>query len=419
MKRVGTAILLIFWLAAGFAVRGQAPSEGTRKRVLFIKGGTVHTMVRGDIQGGCILIEDGKIIKVGKDLTPPPGAAILETSSRWIMPGFVVVQCVPVGMAPLVKEDVDPAVADYLDPFSLEFRVCLASGITTLGPSFDYGLYSVPGTEKKPYSFRNAVIKPAYGRLEGVVIREPGHLYIDVAGLTPSARADLRNLLLKARDFVCEGAKSEPPAELRNYVSVIKGELPVRFKAGRKEDILKVLSFVDEFRVRAQILGAEEGWLLAGEMARRNITAILQPQAVIERDPYLDRPNGSAFRNPFFLKKGGVRFALIPTSPGVTMSGILGGDLLTFPLAGAFAVRGGLEEEDALRAMTVVPADMLGVSQRVGTIEPGKDADIIVCDGNPLDYRSYVEYTILDGEIVYDKTDSSFFKNIPRAKRLF
>jgi imidazolonepropionase-like amidohydrolase len=419
MKRIGTAAFLILWLGAGSVVRGQAASEESPKRVLFIKGGTVHTIAQGDIRDGCILIEDGKIVKVGTGLVPPPGAAVLETSSRWIMPGFVVAQSVPVGMVPLVKEDTDPVLADYLDPFSLEFRACLASGVTTLGTSFDYALYPSPDAEKKPYSFRNAVIKPAYGRLERIVIREPGQLYIDMAALNPSAKGELRNLLLKARDFVREGAKTEPPAELRHYVSVIKGELPVRFKAGRKKDLLKVLSFVDEFGVRAQVLGAEEGWLLAGEMARRNIAAILQPQAIIERDPYLDRPNGSAFRNPLFLKNGGVRFALIPSSPGVTMSGILGGDLLTFPLAGAFAVRGGLEEDDAIRAMTVVPADLLGVSQRLGTIEPGKDADIIICDGNPLDYRSYVEYTILDGEIVYEKAASSFFKNIPRPKRLF
>ena len=419
MTRLVKALALLAGFGAAALARAQAPPDKAGTRVLFIEGGTIRTIARGDIVDGGILIEDGKIVKVGKGIVAPPGAKILKTSSRWILPGFVVAQAAPVGMAAPVKEDADPASADYLDPFSLEFRVCLASGVTALGPSFDFALYQEPGATRKPYSFRNAVIKPSYGRLERIVIREPGYLYVDTRALISSDRADLRVLLQKARDFVQSGTQGVPSPDLKHYVSVIKGELPVRFKAARKKDILKALSMVDEFDVRAQVLGAEEGWLLAGEMARRNIAAIVQPQAVLERDPYLEGPNGSNIRNALLLKRGGVRFALIDPSPAVTMGGILGVDLMTFPLAGAFAVRGGLDGQDALRAMTEIPAELLGISGRVGTIEPGKDADIVIWDGDPLDYRSYVEYTVLDGDIVYDKSTSPLFRHIPRPKKLF
>lgn len=423
MMRAARAILpALLVLAAGAGSFPQDPAPPEKKTgiaPLFIKGGTVHTISGGDIDGGCVLIRDGKIAEVGRNLVPPAGAVVLDAAGRWIMPGFVVAQSAPVGMAPSVKDDADPDPADYLDPFSLELRICLAAGVTTLGPSFDYELYASPGGGRTPYSFRNAVIKPAYGRLERMVVKSPGYLFIDMAGLTPSAKNDLRALLTKARDIVQRGALSEAGPDLKNYVSVIRKELPVRFKASREKDILKVLSFLDEFPVQAQVLGAEEGWLLGKEMARRDVAAILQPQTIVERDPDRGRAGGSVFRGPVYLSQAGVRFALIGRTSGVSMSGILGSDLLTFPLAGAFAVRGGLGEDDALRSLTALPAALLGVADRVGTIEPGKDADIIICDGNPLDYRSYVEYTILDGEIVYDKTASSLFKLIPQPKRLF
>ena len=97
----------------------------------------------------------------------------------------------------------------------------------------------------------------------------------------------------------------------------------------------------------------------------------------------------------------------------------MGTDLMTFPLAGAYAIRGGLDEKDALKAITLWPAELLGISHRVGSIEEGKDADIIILDGNPFDYRTYVDYTLINGRILYDKSKSSFFKYIPKPKRIF
>ena len=98
---------------------------------------------------------------------------------------------------------------------------------------------------------------------------------------------------------------------------------------------------------------------------------------------------------------------------------MLGDDLMTFPLAGSYAIRGGLEEKDALKAITYWAAEMLGIGHRVGSLEEGKDADIIILDGNPFDYRTYVDYTIINGKILYDKSKSSFFKKIPKPKRIF
>jgi imidazolonepropionase-like amidohydrolase len=403
------------------------PAPEKTPGVILIKGGTIHTITKGVIHQGDILIKDGKIQKVGQNLIPPEGAFILDAKDKWIMPGFVVSQTSTVGMRAPVRNDRNPKLIHYLDPFSLDLRLCLATGITAYSPSFVTGT----GPTRKNYSFVNAVIKPAYEKLEDMLIKQPAYLFIDMARLKPSEKNELKGFFQQARDHIKkendyavskELKKGKPPAaspQIADYVAVLKGELPVRFDADRKKDILKILSFVDEFNIRAQIIGAAEGWLLSGEIGRRNISTILQPEAFFPADPYAVPANGSNIQNAKIQKQSGIKFAVLSSSTSIRLWGGLGDDLMTFPLAAAYAIRGGLDEKDALKAITLWPAELLGISHRVGSIEEGKDADIIILDGNPFDYRTYVDYTLLNGKILYDKSKSSFFKYIPKPKRIF
>ncbi len=395
--------------------------------VILIEGGTVYTISRGIIHQGSVLIKDGKIQKVGQNIVPPENAFILKAENKWIMPGFVVSQSYPIGMSSPVRNDRNPKLLNYLYPYSDQLRYCLASGITAYSPFFFVGTAPM----RKNYSFVNAVIKPTYGRLEDMLVKEPAYLIIDIARLKPSEKDELRGFFQQARDHIAkeeeyeslkELKKDKPPVsspQIIHYVGVLKGELPVRFLADRKKDILKSLAFVDEFNVRAQIVGAGEGWLLPEEIGRRNISTILQPEAFLQPDPYEYPPNGSNIRNSVVQKESGIKFAVVNTFPYIYTGGMLGDDLFTFPLAGAYAIRGGLDEKDALKAITLWPAELLGISHRVGSIEEGKDADIIILDGNPFDYRTYVDYTIINGKILYDKSKSFFFKHIPRPKKIF
>jgi hypothetical protein len=406
----------------------EKPADQARSKFLFIKGGTVYTITKGVIHGGAILVGEGKIEKVGKDLIPPEGASVLNAEGKWIMPGFVVAQTSSLALTGLARDDRDPKLLNYLDPYSLQVRLCLASGITAYSPS----LFAGTGPARKSYTFVNAVIKPAYGRLRDMLINEPAYLLIDIARLRPSEKEELRGFFQQARESMAKEEESEkakvlggekPPAppspQIKNYVDILKGKLAVRFAADRKKDILKALSFVDEFGVRGQILGAAEGWLLPQEIGRRNISTILQPEGFFEPDRYRSPSGGSNIRNAAIQNEGGIKFALLSTSVFISTGGTLGTDLLTFPLAGSYAIRGGLGEADALRAITLWPAELLGMSHRLGSIEEGKDADIIILDGNPFDYRTYVDYTIINGEILYDKSKSTFFENIPKPKRIF
>lgn len=422
-------IFIVFFLLVGLFTFSFAEEKAMKDKVIFIKGGTIHTITQGVIHGGCILIQEGKIQKIGRNIPPPENAIILEAKNKWIMPGFVVAHTSAFGMRRLIKQDRNPKMINYIDPYSLELRLCLASGITTFSPNFGASRGSSLG--RKNYSFSNSILKPVYGLLKEIVVKEPAYLYINMPGLKPSEKNELRGFFQRAREFISKEMEYEKnkalkkskapvmPPDLKYYVAALKRELPVRFSADRKKDILKVLAFVDEFDIRAQILGAAEGWLVAEGIGGRNISTIVQPETFIAADPYRYLPDGSNIKNALIQKEKGIRFALLNTSPSVGTTGGIGSDLLTFPLAGSYAIRGGLEEKEALKAITITPADLLGMAHRVGSLEVGKDADIIILDGNPFDYRTYVDYTIVNGKLLYDKSKSSLYKKIPKPKRMF
>jgi hypothetical protein len=404
-----------------------SPAEDVKPETLLIKGGTVQTITRGVIYDGQVLIKNGKIEKIGTNLPLPEGARIIEAKDGWIMPGFVVAHTYPVAMHSLIKDDRDPRIFNYLDPFAMDLRLCLAAGVTTFSPSS----LLASGPASKNYSFFNAILKSHYGSLRDMFVKEPVYLYVDMTALRPSEKDELRGFFQRSRDYLFREQEYEkkrgekdakPPVlapDIKNYVAVLKRELFVRFYADLKKDILKVLVFVDEFGFQAQILGAAEGWRLAEEIGRRNISTVIAPAAYLRGDPYERPAGGSNIRNSVLQREKGIEFALLSPSPSVYLGGTIGDDLLTFPLAGAFAVRGGLAEKDALEALTIKPARLLGIADRVGSLEEGKDADIIILDGNPLDYRTYVDFTIVNGRVLYDKSQSTLFQKIPKPKRMF
>lgn len=430
MKMQGdrTVVVLAFCLLVLIAV-AEASAQDRGRDVLFIKGGTILTMTRGVMEGGSILVRDGRIERIGRDIQPSPGAIVIDAAGKRVLPGFIVAQADPFGFKAFAKEDRDPVWADYADPYCLELRLCLASGITAYSPC--PSLSRVAGQRgEKSYSFRNAVVKTAVGRLGEMVIREPAYLYIDIPTMTSSDKDELRGLLLKAREFLDRpaaqekakngdpGGESDPPPDLKNYLAVLKKELPVRFAAHSRRDILKALSFIDEFHVAAQIYGGTEAWLLADEIAHRSAAVILQPGDLAAPDPYAAVPGGSNIRSGGILRDKGVACAFLPADISISTGGMLGSDLLTFPLAGALAVRGGLDEKTALEGLTIRAAELLGIQHRTGSLEEGKDADIIIMDGDPLDYRTYVETTIVNGRVLYEKSRSPIYKKIPKADKL-
>jgi len=111
-----------------------------------------------------------------------------------------------------------------------------------------------------------------------------------------------------------------------------------------------------------------------------------------------------------------VKFAILPPNASVGTGGTAGRDLLTLPLDGAFAIRGGLDEQTALEAITITAAEICGVDSRVGSLEEGKDADIVVLDGDPFDYRTFVDLTFVNGKLLYEKSKSPYFSHLKKTR---
>ena len=151
---------------------------------------------------------------------------------------------------------------------------------------------------------------------------------------------------------------------------------------------------------------------MAGEMARAGLQAVITPRTRRDRDERTNRPNGSSIENARILHEHGVPLAIIPLSTGTSTMGLAGRDLLHLPMEAAFAIRGGLPDEAALRAITLGAARILGIDHRVGSIEVGKDADFAIVDGDLLHYMTLTRWTVVNGRIAYDKQKDSLFNHI-------
>jgi hypothetical protein len=145
---------------------------------------------------------------------------------------------------------------------------------------------------------------------------------------------------------------------------------------------------------------------------------VITPRDRELKDETLVRPGGTSIENASKLHRAGVQVAIVPQNASFDLSGLSGRDLFNLPLEAGFAIRGGLSEAAALQAITIIPARLLGVDHRVGTLEIGKDMDAVVCDGDVLHYQTFVQFAVVAGKLQYDKEKEIFFAHIrPRPEK--
>ena len=202
-----------------------------------------------------------------------------------------------------------------------------------------------------------------------------------------------------------------------SIVDVLEGRKLAKFNADEQGDLLGIARFAQQYRFRPVIEGCREGWTVAEELGRAGVYAIVTPRDRRPKDERLLREGGSSIENAAVLHAHGVQVAIIPSNTTIDLGGITGRDLLHFPVEAGFAVRGGMSNEAALAGITIIPARILGVDHRVGTLELGKDMDAIVTDGDVLHYQTFVQWTVVDGKTVYDKQKELLFRHIrPRPE---
>jgi len=409
-------------LALAAPTRALAPPQETRpetreaveeekkapekEKVLALRGGDVHTVTAGTLRPGVVLVRGKTIWKVGTDLAIPEDAHVLDVTGLRVYPGLVAAETVGI----LGRFGASDSPADSVDPFSLSLQLASAAGITT----------AVSGT---------AVAKVIPGDLADLIVREPAFVRLNLG--TAQARRETREKLEKAREHLRalrrhEVEKKRDPTLKEpdkkgideGMLRLLRKEIPARVSAGSRSDLLPVADLALAFGFVAIVDGAHEGWTVAGDLGRAGIRCVVNPRQKVLPDRETARPSGSTIENAAILRRAGVEVAVVPPQRSISTGGTAGRDYLTFPLDAAFAMRGGLEADAALETITIGAARVLGVDDRVGSIEPGKDADLIVASGDLLDFRTFVEWTIVNGKVVYDRREATFFSHLKTRRDL-
>ncbi|MER6948726.1 amidohydrolase [Nonomuraea sp. NPDC000554] len=375
--------------------------------------------VDGDpIDGGTVLIRDGKIAAVGRDVEVPSGVRVVDAAGRWVLPGFVEahghlgVHEESEGWAGQdTNEMTDPNGArlralDAINPADLGFADALSGGVTTA--------VIKPGSGN-PIGGQTVAVK-CWGRtVEEMLVREPvsvksalgenpKRVYGDQKKL-PSTRqgvaAVIRDALMKAQDYkakraaaVAEGKPFDRDGTLEVLVRVLDGELPWCQHTHRADDIATALRLANEFGYRVIINHGTEGHLIADVLAARNIPVIIGPLFTSRSKVELRH---RSLRNPGILARAGVELAITTDHPVVPIHFLVHQATL--------AVKEGLDPEVALRSITVNPARIMGIDDRVGALRPGLDGDVVIWSGDPLDIMSRALQVFVSGREVYTYAD--------------
>lgn len=363
-------------------------------------GGDVYTGTGETLRGATVLARNGKISAIGFDIDLPPDTKVLDVNGLRVYPGLVAISSQ--GLMGSATSDFE----DTTDPFNSRMILGLAAGITTTGIS-------------------NSAVKLKRFALKGLVLQDKIFSTLTWSNRNPSGKRGLREkfaaaaeYLRKYRDWQEKVKKDkelkEPPKKGvdTSVLSIIQGEMTAKFNASNRDELLGIARLAQEFGFRPVIEGCQEGWTIADELGRAGAMAIVTPRDRRTKDELLAREGGTSIENAAILHRSGVPVAVIPATEGIDLGGIVGRDIMHLPIEADFAVRGGLSEQAALEAITIVPARMLRVSHRVGSLEVGKDCDLIVTDGDILHYQTFVQYTVIDGKQVYDKEKELFFAHI-------
>jgi imidazolonepropionase-like amidohydrolase len=413
LTRVALLLALVWACTAGNAM------PGAEEKVVAIVNARILTVTKGEIAKGTVLIANGKILEVGADVKVPEGARIIDAAGCVVTPGLVDSHS-HLGLGPSggVTEDnemSDPVtpqlrVIDSIHPEGTgpdkgQFRNALAEGVTTV--------IARPGSGNV-IGGQSAVIKLRGGTVDDMVVafpadmkmalgRKGGYAAKGVMPMTKMGTAYLvRQAMLDAADYrdalaryAKEKAKkpgSVPPArDLKKeaMLKVLEREIPVHIHVSAADDIMTAVRLAGEFKFLRLSLGhADEAYKVADELAEHGVVVVVGPLMITYDD------DGKLVNLADFLVKRGVEVNIM------TDADVVQEQFLRYQAA--IAVKYGMDPAEALKAITINPAKLTGLEKRIGSIEVGKDADLVVFSGDPFDIQSRTLKVMIDGKIVFE-----------------
>ena len=380
-------------------------------RSVAIVGGRVVPIAGEPVDGGTVLVEDGRIVAVGGDVAVPAGVRVLDAAGSWVLPGFVeahghvgVYEEAEGWAGQDTNELTEPVTAqvralDAINPADLGFRDAITGGVLAVNVN--------PGSGN-PIGGQTVALK-CWGRtVDEMVLREPSGMKSALGEnpkrvygeqhKTPSTRlgtaAVIRGALVDAANYLqrLDGELRKPEGgrrpvdrdlKLEALGKVLRREIPWRQHCHRADDIATVIRIADEFGYDLVIDHGTEAYLLADVLAAKGIPVVIGP-LLTSRSKVEVRNRSLA--NPGRLARAGVTIAITTDHPVVPIN------FLAYQAA--LSVRDGLDRQTALRALTINPARIAGIDDRLGSIEVGKDADLVIWSGDPLDVLSRVERSL-------------------------
>ncbi|MBI4469893.1 MAG: amidohydrolase family protein [Acidobacteria bacterium] len=374
--------------------------------VVAITGGKIFSMAGPVMESGAIVIRQSTIEQIGSNVSAPAGATVIDARGKFVLPGLI--DChTHVGITgDFIGADTDESVqvvtpemrvVDAIYTHSSELLRACEAGITTVGV-FPGGKNLVGG--------QGAVIKTLWGKpLTTVLLRGFAGLKLSL-GEEPKREADaprtrmgemaiLRKTFREAAEFARKEKDKGVLEEMRNrpMIELMQGNVAGWTQAFRAGDLRNALTLSREFHFPLVLVYANESARILEEIRKAGVPVVFSPVKSMwyrwEKETY----------DPSTVAR--LAAAKVPVAISAGEGSPYG--VAALPIYAAYAVRWGLSEEDALRAITVNPARILGVDSRVGSLEPGKDADIVIFSGHPLDVRSRVEKVMINGEIVFER----------------
>jgi imidazolonepropionase-like amidohydrolase len=375
--------------------------------MIAIKGGKILSMGEaGTIDQGVILVEGEFIKAVGKDLDIPEGCQCLNACGKYICPGFIDGHT-HIGLEEEIYQVEGDDVNETSDPLTPQLRAL--DGINFSDLAFTDALRGgvtrsmcMPGSTNI-IGGQAVFLKHLAESLGGMVYRQPWGVKAALGEnpkrvykaqqKTPRTRMASASLMREAL-YHARQAMDKEKNEIKDYlrqevlIKVLQKELPLLVHVHRADDILTALRIKDEFDINLIIQHGTESFMVADELLKRKVPVFLGPLLVNRAKVEM---KSVSFKNASRLAQQGVKFALITDHPVVPIEHLR--------VCAALAVREGLDEELALRAITLSPAELLGVDYELGSISPGKRADLAIFDAHPFDFRSRLRMTMVDGKI--------------------
>ncbi len=384
--------------------------------MIIIKNAKIFTMTNKNYENGNILIKNGKIEEVGENIDAPEKAYVIDAKGGWVLPGLIDAHC-HIGLMEEgmgfegrdLNEATDPITPhiraiDGINPLDNSFQEAVKAGITTVmtGP----GSANVIGGQF-------AIIKTKGVCIDKMIIKEPAAMKI-AFGENPkriynsknkmpmtrmAAAALLRETLIKAKAYKFKKETAESKGEnfdidlkMEAFIPVLNKKIPLKAHAHRADDLITAIRIAKEFDLSLTLDHCTEGHIIVSEIKEAEVPVILGP--IMSFRGKVETRNKS-LQTAAILNKAGIKLAIMTDHPVVPIEYL--------PICAGLVAKAGLGIEEALKAITINPAEILGIQNRVGSIQKGKDADIAIYNGNPMEIFTDLLYTIIDGEIAYKK----------------